>query len=133
MRLPNMSDADAGRYAMQRYGAKHAMLVLKRYDRVEVFSLPARELVIQLYTNSEVLEPMEIIDDTGAGDVFAGGVLTALLLPGMEFRDAVDLGLRMARRKLQFEGMLAPSLFQDDFRDLLSNIVNRSRRLTLEP
>jgi sugar/nucleoside kinase (ribokinase family) len=133
MRLPNMSDTDAGRYAMQRYGAKHAMLVLKRYDRVEVFSLPARELVVQLYTNSEVLEPMEIVDDTGAGDVFAGGVLTALLLPGIEFRDAVDLGLRMARRKLQFEGMLSPSLFQNDFRDFLSSIVDRSRRLTLEP
>jgi sugar/nucleoside kinase (ribokinase family) len=133
MRLPNMSDADAGRYAMQRYGAKHAMFVLKRYDRVEVFSLPARELVVQLYSNHEVLEPQDIVDDTGAGDVFAGGVLAALLLPGMELRNAIDLGLRMARRKLQFEGMLEPSLFQNDFRDFLSSVVDRSRRLTLEP
>lgn len=132
VRLPNMSDADAGRYAMQRYGAKHAMLVLKRYDRVEAFSLPARELVVQLYTNDRVLEPADIVDDTGAGDVFAGGVLTALLLPGLEFRDAVDLGLRMARRKLKFEGMVSHSLFQNDFREFLSSIVSRSRDLTLE-
>ncbi|SCF29045.1 PfkB family carbohydrate kinase [Micromonospora saelicesensis] len=133
MRLPNMSDADAGRYAMQRYGAKHAMFVLKRYDRVGLFSLVARELLVKLYSNSEVLEPQDVVDDTGAGDVFAGGVLSALLLPGMEFHDAIDLGLRMARRKLKFEGMLEPALFQNDFRDFLANVVDQSRRLTLEP
>jgi sugar/nucleoside kinase (ribokinase family) len=71
-------------------------------------------VIFQSYSNV-VLTPDEIVDATGAGDVFAGGFLNSLLIPGLEIGEGIELGLRLVRRKLVQAGSTGfpsfPALF----------------------
>jgi len=132
-RMPNMSDLDAAGLCLRSFSNVRALLVLKRYDRIKLFYRLGVDIVERIFENTLVLDAAVVVDDTGAGDAFAGGVLCGLCLPGLELTDAVELGLRMARRKLQFVGMSRSSEFQREFLGLSAEIVARSRVTEAEP
>ena len=87
--------------------AKTALL-LKRADRIEVFvkqgdGVDGVEHTV--YQNSTVLDPDQIVDDTGAGDAFAAGFLFSLVTQAITRQNGIELGFRLAREKLGWPGL----------------------------
>jgi sugar/nucleoside kinase (ribokinase family) len=97
------SDDDMAEAVLGRCGPKCAALVAKQYDRVLEFR-PLDGGVLREEYEQRPLEPDTIEDATGAGDVFAAGLLAALASPRLQFELGAFLGLRMARHKLRSVG-----------------------------
>lgn len=81
------------------------MVVVKGVEAVEVLRRGERT---NRCPNPQVLNPAEIVDDTGAGDAFAAGFLIGQLRPEIGPERGVILGMDLARTKLGFPGMSAP-------------------------
>ena len=95
------------------------LILLKRYDEIRVYHRLHRRLKEIRFLNDPLL-PGSVEDATGAGDVFAAGLFIAIMIPGMELRDGVELGLRMVRTKLKSAGATKFSTFArivDDYVD----------------
>jgi sugar/nucleoside kinase (ribokinase family) len=79
------------------------LILLKRYDEIRVFHR-LHKRVKEIKFSNEPLAPAQIEDATGAGDVFAAGLFVAIMVPGLELRDGVNLGLHLVRKKLLAHG-----------------------------
>jgi sugar/nucleoside kinase (ribokinase family) len=79
------------------------LILLKRYDEIRVFHR-LHKRVKEIKFSNEPLAAAQIEDATGAGDVFAAGLFIAILVPGLELRDGVNLGLHLVRKKLLGSG-----------------------------
>ncbi|MFC7549996.1 PfkB family carbohydrate kinase [Plantactinospora sp. GCM10030261] len=88
----------AGR-ALRRCGADCTAFVTKRYDMVEVFRLVPDGLLTHRFQLNRPLRETELEDATGAGDVFAAGVLAALASRRLQVELGAFLGLDLARYK----------------------------------
>jgi sugar/nucleoside kinase (ribokinase family) len=78
-------------------------LVLKRYDRVLMYRRLGERIVSEEYLH-EPLRATVIEDATGAGDVFAAGILAAMNSDQLRLELGTLLGARMARHKLYHVG-----------------------------
>ena len=74
---------------------------MKGAERIDVL---CRDRPERSVPNPRVLTADEIVDDTGSGDAFAAGLLTAHAL-GLDLDDGVALGMDLARVKLRFPGV----------------------------
>jgi sugar/nucleoside kinase (ribokinase family) len=101
------------------------LIILKQYDGIKLFYKLGERLLAPCYANV-VMPPDSIEDDTGAGDVFAGGFLTAVLIPVMEIRHGIDLGLRLVRAKLLSAGSSSFNSFPSIFSELISEISSKT-------
>ena len=63
----------------------------------------------------------DIEDATGAGDVFAAGLFVAMLVPGLELQDGVNLWLELARQKLRHAGSTGLSTFSSIVEKFIDN------------
>lgn len=124
-RSPGVSDRDAARHWLERSASPRGALVLKRPDRVTVFHGLAGGTAGTTYRNPGVLDPAQIVDDTGAGDAFAAGFLAGTCLPGFETADGVELGLRLARAKLGFVGTTGIHGYRQEFRQQSAAVLAR--------
>lgn len=72
---------------------------------------------VETHPNPRVLAPHEIVDDTGAGDAFAAGFLLGQLQPN-ELGEAagIELGMDLARVKLDFPGLTGADRFAEPYR-----------------
>lgn len=102
-------------------GPNCEMIVLKKYDGVEVFRVDSGEVLLERL--SRVPLAKDVIEDaTGAGDVFAAGVLAAVVSAQIQGPIGVAIGLAMARHKLRFVGTSGYA----GFADIGSKIVSRA-------
>ena len=132
-RMPNMSDLDAATHFFRSHSNLRTVMLLKRYDHIKAFSRIGPDVIERVYANNIILSSREIIDDTGAGDMFAAGMICGSCVPGFEITHNIELGLRLARRKLQFVGMTSIADFRHDFVDLCSEVISQSRAVEAEP
>ena len=81
-------------------GAEKATLIVKEETEIKIYQRENRAISEQIFP-IDVLSNEEIVDATGAGDVFAAGFLAILLLQGDgAVCEAVELGMRFMRAKL---------------------------------
>lgn len=96
-----MSDeALAAKTIFGRLRNNAALLLLKRWDRGGIYTHIDGELAYD-HVSQSILPPSMIADPTGAGDVFAAGVLASEMSVRGAHAGAVHLGLAAARTKLQ--------------------------------
>jgi sugar/nucleoside kinase (ribokinase family) len=94
------SDDAVAEAIVARCGPSCRALVAKRYDRILEFRPGEGGEVTREEYRQQPLGIDHVEDDTGAGDVFASGVLAALTSTRLQFELGAFLGLRMARHKL---------------------------------
>jgi sugar/nucleoside kinase (ribokinase family) len=97
------TDDSVAEAVLDRCGETCAALVLKRYDRILMYRRTAGALVQEEY-RQQPLGVESIEDATGAGDVFAAGLLAAMTSDGMQLELGALLGMKMARQKLRHVG-----------------------------
>jgi sugar/nucleoside kinase (ribokinase family) len=91
-------------------GRSCSALVLKRYDRIMLYRCRGEDVVREDYEH-EPLGPDIIEDATGAGDVFAAGMLAAMSSDHLQLELGTLLGMQMARQKLHSVGDRAYAQF----------------------
>lgn len=96
--LPETDDGRRADLIRQRYGNSKALLLLKSWADVSLYR-PGSRTPDRLRQNA--LPPARVDDSTGAGDVFASGVLAALTSERGRACAGTLLGLALARHKLQ--------------------------------
>lgn len=80
------------------------VIAVKRPDGVDLHRRDGNGGAVRTELRQRPLPPGRIEDATGAGDVFAGGLLTVLARDPAQVARGCRLGLAMARRKLQHAG-----------------------------
>ncbi len=103
-------DYDVANDIFKHLSSQTILILLKKYDEIRVFHRIHKKLKEIQYFNTPY-EKSQVEDATGAGDVFAAGLFLAVFVPGLELKDGVELGLRLARRKLLTAGASEYSTF----------------------
>ncbi|MBP1744508.1 MAG: carbohydrate kinase family protein [Firmicutes bacterium] len=87
---------------LSMYGGPATMLVVKKETEIKLYSPSIGKPASSTERNFaiDVISIDKISDATGAGDVFAAGFLTALLLGGSGMAAAVGLGIGLMRARL---------------------------------
>ncbi len=98
-RYANDNDVSLAKKIYNSYKVKKMLIILKKYGLIKLF-MNYNKLTNRKY-DVDLLPINQIEDDTGAGDVFAAGFITSLLIPSMDFNDGVLLGLELVKRKLR--------------------------------
>jgi sugar/nucleoside kinase (ribokinase family) len=97
-----MSDLEKTESIFLKYGQPDTKLIVKKETDIKIYSRQdkAAPAIAERTFRIDVISREQISDATGAGDVFAAGFLTALLLKGMDIQYAVELGIKLMRAKL---------------------------------
>lgn len=113
-----------------RAGKSHAqVIIIKEQSKTMLISLVGDENYKRTYYHKK-LPFFSIMNDTGAGDVFAGGFITGMLMPAMlSYQPApINLGATAAREKLKAEKW--PEHLKDITYDFYEkNMKNESRNM----
>ncbi|MDQ6946087.1 MAG: PfkB family carbohydrate kinase [Actinomycetota bacterium] len=106
-------------------GENCELIVLKKYDGVEIFRLDAGDVLYEKVTRVPLA--VDVIEDaTGAGDVFAAGVLASAASTQLQARVGVSLGLTLAREKLGHVGTSGHGKFADLTSELFDKMLSRA-------
>jgi sugar/nucleoside kinase (ribokinase family) len=103
-------DDSVAHQILERFESTDAVVIVKRRDEILNYRRHGGKAVRGSIPH-EPLPPDQIQDSTGAGDIFAAGVLAALASERLHLELGSVLGMRLARHKLGFVG----SHGHDDF------------------
>ena len=98
------SDEDTATRILDRLHADRAQLVVKRRSGIHAWHREAGKVFDDFYPQRVVLADDEVEDATGAGDVFAAGLLAILAGDRLQTELGALLGMTLARHKLRYVG-----------------------------
>ena len=100
-----MSDMEKAESVFWKCGQADTKLVVKKETDIKIYSRQdkADPAIGEQTFRIDVISREKISDATGAGDVFAAGFLTAILLKGMDMQYAAELGIKLMRAKLSMK------------------------------
>jgi len=107
-----------------RYGLTKTITVVKEEAEIMLYSRNNQQIVEQRFNNL-VVSDEQISDFTGAGDLFAAGFLTAIILNGDDLPAAVDLGMRFMRTKLTTEPEILFAELRRTFLEFRKNQIKK--------
>lgn len=81
-----------------QYAMDDALLILKKIHEIRLFYCENKKIKEQVFT-FKIVDAEHIKDSTGAGDIFAAGFLSIILLGG-SLNEAVNLGINFMETKL---------------------------------
>jgi sugar/nucleoside kinase (ribokinase family) len=122
-------DAVAARM-LDFYRSPGAVVIVKRTDSVLSFRLDGSVVSAERYVQ-DPLPDAQIADSTGAGDVFAAGLLAAIAGQRMQVELGCLLGMRLARHKLKYVGVQGHPQFAEITQNLLREREAERRRMSL--
>jgi sugar/nucleoside kinase (ribokinase family) len=97
------SEAVVAGKLVRRFDNDRSVVIVKRTDGVLACRQQADGVAVELFSQTP-LPPAEIRDATGAGDIFAAGLLAVLAGDRMQVELGSLLGMQLARHKLQYVG-----------------------------
>ncbi len=118
-------------HVLERLESPDAVVVVKRADGVTVGQRSDGSTVECLRLPQIPLPDDRIQDSTGAGDVFAAGVLAAVAGERLQLELGAALGMRLARHKLRHVGSAGHAAFPDIARELIRGHVAKGRSTRL--
>jgi sugar/nucleoside kinase (ribokinase family) len=95
-------DEFIARKTLNRCNDGCTVFVTKRYDFVEAFRAVPEGLLAHRFQLQRPVRETELEDATGAGDVFAAGVLSSLASRRLQVELGAFVGLSLAQHKLQY-------------------------------
>jgi sugar/nucleoside kinase (ribokinase family) len=120
----------AGRL-LRRFSNDRGFVIVKRPTGIWSYRREDGKVVSDFYAQIP-LEVEEVKDATGAGDVFAAGLLIVLTSDRLQVELGSLLGMRLARHKLRYVGSAGHGQFAQVTRDFISNL-DRQRRSDGQP
>ncbi|ASW57832.1 ribokinase [Plantactinospora sp. KBS50] len=114
----------AGRLIARMGGA--GIVLIKLPAGVWAYRRERGKLLGDFYAQTPLMSA-EIADDTGAGDVFAAGLLTVLTSDKLQVELGSLLGMRLARHKLRYVGSAGHAQFAEVTRDFIGSAAGERR------
>jgi sugar/nucleoside kinase (ribokinase family) len=122
----NDSDQEVASRLVQLFDSDQSTIIVKRATGIWSYWRQHNDLVSNFYP--QVTLPAEEVEDaTGAGDVFAAGLLIVLTCDRLQVELGSLLGMRLARHKLRYVGSAGHAQFAEVTRDFISKLDNERR------
>lgn len=99
--IPGDSDDLIARAALARCATGCTVFVTKRYDYAVMFRATTERLLTHRFQLPRPVPEMDLEDATGAGDVFAAGVLASLMSHRLQVELGAYVGLSLARHRMR--------------------------------
>ncbi|GIG92940.1 hypothetical protein Pen02_78760 [Plantactinospora endophytica] len=115
----------AGRLVARTAGGR-GVVVVKLPTGIWSYQREDGKLVSDFYAQAQVA-PADVKDATGAGDVFAAGLLTVLTSDRLQVELGSLLGMRLARHKLRHVGSGGHAQFAEVTREFLRSLAMQRR------
>jgi sugar/nucleoside kinase (ribokinase family) len=108
-RVGNESDDQVAarvRNMLRPFGERQ--LVVRKPDRIVMYLVGESDQVLRVdIENDEIVPPSAVVDATGVGDTFAGGLLVGLASPVLQLVVGTRLGMALGRAKVRQQGPLS--------------------------
>lgn len=114
-------DEDRARVILEMIESTDAKLLVKRPEGISCYTLHKSGVRTEFFGH-DTLQAHEVKDATGAGDVFAAGLLAVVAHSPLNIELGARLGMKLAKRKLGFVGSLSQKSFASIRREFIDDL-----------
>jgi sugar/nucleoside kinase (ribokinase family) len=125
-RSPDDTDESTAAKLLSALGSGQNIVILKQAEGITFFQLEHESVRVDMYPQPP-LPVHEIQDSTGAGDVFAAGLLAVLADEHRQIERGALLGMRLARHKLKHGGSQSSTAYPEITRAFFASLDTHQR------